>query len=150
MTAEDRKKEIILNTGEGVKYDALHSRLRRTFGKAKECVFCFSKTCKRYEWAVKKGRTYSLNIDDYFSLCPSCHRKYDETEERRNKISKSLKGKNVLGKNPAAKKVIDTITGFIYNTVTEAAISLSIKRTTLVMMLNGKNKNRTNLKYYES
>jgi hypothetical protein len=48
--------------------------------------------------------------------------------------------------NPAARKVIDCNTNIIYNTISEAALHHGLKRTTLTAMLNGQNKNKTNLK----
>ena len=51
--------------------------------------------------------------------------------------------------NPAARKVIDVSSGVIYDTVNEAASINNLKRTTLIAMLKGQNKNKTNLKYYE-
>ena len=48
-------------------YHALHTNLRNKYGKA---THCSNKDCnypnpKRFEWALKKGREYSLNIEDY-------------------------------------------------------------------------------------
>lgn len=90
MTKEE--KRIYLN---------IHQNIRRWHGKANKCENpdCESVKPKRYEWALKKGRTYSENINDYIQLCPSCHRKYDETEERRAKLSKIHKGKHYHGRD---------------------------------------------------
>jgi hypothetical protein len=52
------------------------------------------------------------------------------------------------GSNYKAIKVIDISTNKTYETITEASIFNSINRTSLVMMLSGKRKNRTNLRYY--
>lgn len=46
------------------------------------------------------------------------------------------------------KKIIDTKTNKIYNTVTDAAKSNGLKVTTLSMMLTGINRNKTDLIYY--
>lgn len=46
-----------------------------------------------------------------------------------------------------AKTVLNTVYGIYYDTLTEAAKFYGIKKTTLAAMLNGKNKNRTNLIY---
>lgn len=60
------------------------------------------------------------------------------------------RGKLYLGdKNPAARKVINIDNNEVFNTVSDAAKYVGLKRTTLTMMLNGSNKNKTNLKYYE-
>ncbi len=46
-----------------------------------------------------------------------------------------------------SKKVINSISGFVYNSVNEAAQVIGIDRTTLIKKLRGKAKNNTNLKY---
>lgn len=73
-------------------HGTLHARIRAKHGKANRCEFCFDKNAKRYEWALKKGRDYSDNRSDYLELCVSCHRKYDYTDEQKNKIRLSLYG----------------------------------------------------------
>lgn len=84
-----------------------------------------------------------------------------QTKEHIEKRSKKLLGNSwnkgkvrtvemkekLKGNTNAGKSIIDTETGQIFNSVTEAAKSISIKRTTLSMMLCGKNKNKTTLKY---
>lgn len=62
----------------------------------------------------------------------------------KNKISDSTKGR--INKT-LMKKVIDS-NGKIYSSIKEAAFNYGLKRTTLNNMLTGKNKNRTDLKYY--
>jgi len=32
---------------------------------------------KRYEWALRKGREYKRDVNDFIQLCTSCHHKYD-------------------------------------------------------------------------
>ena len=129
-------------------YHALHTNIRKRYGNA---THCSNKDCsypnpKRFEWALKKGREYSLNIEDYIPLCPSCHRKYDFTVEAKKILSE--KGKQRKGlKSFVAKMVLDTQTGVYYYSVKEASAIYGIKRTTLIMMLKGKNPNKTNLIY---
>lgn len=50
---------------------------------------------------------------------------------------------------PNMKKVIDVVTGMLYESIGDAAKSLNINRGNLSWMLSGKKKNQTNLKYYE-
>lgn len=69
----------------------------------------------------------------------------DKQIEAFRKRSKEQTG----GRNPAAVKVIDTKTNIIYDTVQDAAKSIGLKRTTLIAMLKGQNKNKTNMVYYE-
>lgn len=54
-----------------------------------------------------------------------------------------------IGKfHPAAKKVINTSTGDIYDTLKDAAEKIGMKRACLGKMLNGINRNKTTLKYF--
>ena len=62
------------------------------------------------------------------------------SEENKKRTSEAMKGVN-------SKKVINTISGLVYNSVNEAAKSIGIDRTTLIKKLRGKAKNNTNLKY---
>jgi len=144
----ENKKHLII-AGKTVHYDALHKSLRQKYGRAFGCVICGDKSERRYEWALKHGHEYSYNIEDYQSMCCPCHRKYDFTENDRERCRILKKGKYKGVLNPAAKKVYDTNTKKIFGTVGDAAKSVGLKRTTLVMMLRGKNPNKTSLVYYE-
>jgi hypothetical protein len=74
------------------------------------------------------------------------------TQKRRKKTSLLHKGKKgiVLGKHPAAKKIINNVTGIIYNTIKEAALDLNLNYGTLKNRLNPNTtlKNNTNLEFY--
>lgn len=48
-----------------------------------------------------------------------------------------------------SKKIINTLTGEIFNSILLAALSINMKRTTLNAQLSGQNKNKTNLIYLE-
>lgn len=63
------------------------------------------------------------------------------TEEQREKTRLSMLGKN-------KKKVINEVTGVIYDSVAEAAKAISMPRVCLINRLKGKWGNNTNLKYY--
>ena len=63
------------------------------------------------------------------------------TEEQKNKTRLSMLGKN-------CKKVINTETGEIYESVQEAAQAISMNRVRLINRLKGRWANNTNLKYY--
>jgi hypothetical protein len=52
----------------------------------------------------------------------------------------------MLGKNK--KKVINSVTGEIYDSVENAAKAIGYSRENLINKLRGKLKNNTNLKYY--
>jgi hypothetical protein len=131
MKAEEYK----LDNGELIKYDALHSRLRRKYGHALICEFCGDKEVKRYEWALKKGRTYSMNIKDYMQLCCSCHRKYDITDDIKNKMSESKKGKLPNNISP----VMDS-DGNKYISITEASEKTGVSITSIHNNLTGLSK----------
>lgn len=70
-------------------YSSVHKWLARNFVKSKKCDFCES--TKFIEWALKKGNKHDHDRDSYFCLCSSCHKVYDYTEERKKKLSISLK-----------------------------------------------------------
>ena len=80
--------------GNNAGYVAIHSWIVKHFGKANKCENpnCKSKNPKRFEHALIKGRqANSRDINDYIMFCPSCHRKYDMTDELKAKIIKNLK-----------------------------------------------------------
>jgi len=87
-----------------------------------------------------------------------------QTEETKLKISQSKKGcksimtgkkhsdesRKKMSENTAramSKKVIDTSTGIIYNSITEAAKILNISQNTLARYLRGVRKNKTTMKF---
>ena len=51
--------------------------------------------------------------------------------------------------NPAERKIINIITGDVFNTIKEVLPLVGLKRTTFQAMLNNQNPNKTNFKYYE-
>ena len=54
-----------------------------------------------------------------------------------------------LGSNPAARKIINIITGDVFNTIKEVLPLVNLKRTTFQAMLSNQNPNKTKYKYYE-
>jgi hypothetical protein len=67
------------------------------------------------------------------------------TQVSLDKMSKAKKGK----KPNNSKKVVDTFTGQIYSDCEAAANAIGMKSGRLYTYLTGRNKNPTNLKYYE-
>lgn len=61
------------------------------------------------------------------------------------KMAKSKIGSN----NHAARRLINTETGEIFNTIKEVIPLVNLKRTTFQAMLNSQNPNKTKFKYYE-
>lgn len=43
-----------------------------------------------YDWALKKGRTYKRDRDNFLRLCRSCHRRYDLTREKKRQAIENL------------------------------------------------------------
>lgn len=66
-------------------YSAVHSWLKRTFGKADHCenTGCAGRS-KHFDWSLikdEKQYTYEFKRENFWQLCKSCHVKYDMTEE---------------------------------------------------------------------
>jgi hypothetical protein len=73
------------------------------------------------------------------------------SKETKNKISNSLKGEKhqFYGKpTPISKKVIDTSTGIIYNSISSCIRNTGYKK--LIEKLKGSRKNNTSIVYYDS
>lgn len=62
--------------GENAGYNTIHTWVRRWKGKPDYCQLCGT-IKKRYTWA-NIDHKYRRNLDDYISLCYSCHRYYDK------------------------------------------------------------------------
>ena len=60
--------------GDSVGYYALHNWIRKQKGKARKCEECGKEG--RCHWANISGE-YKRDINDFKSLCASCHRQYD-------------------------------------------------------------------------
>lgn len=63
--------------GDAVGYNALHSWVYRSLGKPSSCNFCGKKS-GMIHWANVSGK-YLRELNDWISLCVSCHRKYDRS-----------------------------------------------------------------------
>ena len=72
-------------------YINIHKWLRLHHGKASKCENenCPQRPTKRYEWALLKGKDYKRDRNNFIQLCTSCHKKYDYTQETKNKISEA-------------------------------------------------------------
>lgn|SRR3990167_7994514 len=64
--------------GDKVSYTGLHKWVYRHRGKALKCEFCGKEktTPRSINWA-NKSHKYLRDLNDWISLCVSCHRKYD-------------------------------------------------------------------------
>lgn len=63
--------------GDNAKYSSIHSWVQRWKGKAEYCEVCGIKGKKRYHWS-NVDHQYKRILDDYISMCVSCHKKYDK------------------------------------------------------------------------
>lgn len=70
------------------------------------------------------------------------------SENQKNRFIQMTKSQ-ILANNPAARKLINTETGEIFDTIKEVLPLVNLKRTTFQAMLNNQNPNKTNFKYYE-
>lgn len=93
------------NLTERRNYYNVHYWVIKTYGKATKCEFCGVSDAKMYHWALKRGCVYEKNIDSFFQLCVSCHRKYDTTEATIEKYRKRMSG--VLHSNDTKVKMSD-------------------------------------------
>ena len=94
--------------GDNITYGALHIWLKKEKGSPQYCVINKTHKGKRYEWANISGE-YRRDVNDYESLCVSCHRKKDYTEQKREKVRNFMKGNSIHNKpvkmiDPNSKK----------------------------------------------
>lgn len=66
----------IIGKGQEVGYKGLHQRIEKIRGKPKHCELCNTRKAKIYDWANISGN-YLPDIQDWFRLCRSCHKLYD-------------------------------------------------------------------------
>lgn len=87
-------------------YQKIHTWIFKNYGMAVMCLFCGSKKAKRFEWALRYGCEYTEEVKNFIQLCPSCHRKYDYTEEMRAAHSKRIRHELATGikVNPNSNK----------------------------------------------
>lgn len=78
--------------GDKAGYRALHYWLIRARGPAVKCELCGKEktTPKSVQWA-NVSRSYLRDVDDWISLCASCHTQYDMTPEVLNKLRENIK-----------------------------------------------------------
>lgn len=142
--------------GQSLEYFRIHNWLTYHHGKACKCdnELCESVKPKRFEWALLKGKDYKKDRNNYIQLCPSCHRRYDYTEEQRKKQSESAKGRvfskshrinlSKSGKGKGAKTVNQVgLTGKIirrFKSVSEAAVATGISQSGISNVLTNRAK----------
>lgn len=122
----------------GFIYEVMYSKLSKE--EAVECEIFLISLYGRYD--LNEGNL--VNKTDGGDM--GCG--YIVTDTERKAVSDRVK----LGGNPRAKKIIDTLTKIVYDSIKEAAISLGIKESTMRCYVNGSMNNKTNciyLKDYE-
>jgi len=72
-----------------------------------------------------------------------------KSSDKQKKMLSDLAKSQIGEKNPAARKIINIITGEVYNTIKEVLLIINLKRSTFQAMLNNQNPNKTNFRYYE-
>jgi len=90
------------------------------------------------EWCTR-----SENVKHAFKI--GLNKISDNQKNRFIAMSKSQTGSN----NPASRKIINTETKEIFNTIKDVLELVNLKRTTFQAMLSNQNPNKTNFKYYE-
>ena len=92
---------------------------------------------------ARKGKKHSEEARRKMSESQRKRKRKPLSEETKRKIGLKSKGRN-------CKKIINTKTGFIYNSIEQAAKSISVKRTYLSDRLTGRVKNETDFDYYKN
>lgn len=122
-------------------YYRIHSWLIHHYGNANHCEMCDGVKAKRFEYALKKGENHARNIENYLSLCPSCHRKYDITEQTRENLSKGITGcKRPTRWIPVVQMDENGNILCVYESVTSASQKTGIKRESIGHSINGRRK----------
>lgn len=69
-------------------YDNVHHWLVRHYGKANKCEnpICSYSNPKIYQWALRFGKEYIKDRNNFWMLCPSCHIKIDATPTKAQKL----------------------------------------------------------------
>ncbi len=82
-----RGEQKLLWKGDLVSYRGLHYWVERHKGKPIKCEFCWKEktTSKSIQWA-NISHTYQRDLNDWISLCVSCHRIFDN-EWRRSQLT---------------------------------------------------------------
>ena len=74
----------------------IHVWLKRQYGNPIKCEICKvqGKKEKRtwsIQWAVRQGKNYEKNRDNFIGLCRPCHFLYDITSKRLKSLKLSMK-----------------------------------------------------------
>lgn len=97
--------------GDAVGYQAVHSWIKREYGRPTKCEFCKTENALRFEWSNISGE-YKRDISDWQRLCTRCHANYDLEKSGKKSGYKTHcpKGHEYNESNTARHKS----TGFVY------------------------------------
>lgn len=68
-----------------MKYNALHQRVRRLYGKPNLCEDCGTTAAKAYDWANISREYSTTERNDWKRLCRRCHIRFDMSSESKTK-----------------------------------------------------------------
>lgn len=144
MTYDETRARLIPNSAE---YQKIHRWVIKQLGKAVKCV----NGCKssKYEWS-NISRNYLKDLSDWEQVCSKCHKKRDKITET-GRLSISRKNKiNSLGNTSHNTPIVSIhrSTGGLtyYPSLTLAASTLGVLRTSISNCLTGRSKSAYN--YY--
>lgn len=64
--------------GDKVSYSGIHHWVKKWKGTPKICEHCGKTNKERKIWWANKSGEYKRDLNDWISLCVSCHKKYDK------------------------------------------------------------------------
>lgn len=99
-------------------YQSCHGWLRKNYTQDKTvCEHCPSS--RFLEFALKKGCKHDHRRENYLILCSSCHKRYDYTEDRKEKMRIIMTGRDI----PWHYKIAEANRGRIIKDSTKKKIS---------------------------
>lgn len=149
--------------GEGwSEYIGTHIWLNKHYPRIGVCKLC-NKKPKRTEYALKEKYEHARNIKHYIEMCPSCHKKYDMTDETRKAMSKSQKGKvfsdehkkkiseanlkSGVNKREIVQYSLDGLFIRKWDGICDASRELNISKSAIVNVLVGRTKTSSGYKW---
>lgn len=117
-------------------YSNVHTRINKKYGKAHKCEIC-NQEGKKYQWALRKGKEYEVNIENFMQLCISCHRAYDFNEEVSRRVSQTLSGRPHLYLRKSIFRIGPNDIVVEYDSISIAAEQNNILKTSICNALKG-------------
>lgn len=122
-------------------YICIHLWLVRHYGKAS---ICEARSCsgvsKKFDWALRRGMTYTRDLDCFYQLCRSCHVKYDkgaDMEFGHYELSQIPDGRT---SKHLRKPIVCVENNSEFNSTIEASRNMNIPRQSISHVLNGRRK----------